>query len=79
MSTIAEVIPSLAYRPAEAHPFQAAGEDFLYLVPSGAVFRMEGLCKDIVALVRQTPMLRSDIVAHFSDKGYDLAEIERHD
>jgi uncharacterized protein len=76
VSTIADVIPSLAYRPAEAHPFRAAGSDFLYLVPSGAIFRMEGLCKEMVELVRQTPMLRSDIVAHFSDKGSDLAEIE---
>jgi uncharacterized protein len=76
VSTITEVIPSMAFRPAEAHAFQAAGEEFLYLVPSGAIFRMEGLCKEIVDLVRREPMLRSDIVAHFSDKGHDLPEIE---
>ncbi len=77
MSTAADVLtPSMAYRPAEAHPFQAAGSDFLYLVPSGAIFRMEGLCKEIVELVRNMPTLRSDIVAHFIDKSFDLAEIE---
>jgi len=76
VSTIAEVIPSSAFRPAEAHAFKAAGEDFLYLVPSGAVFRMEGLCKDIVEFVRREPAMRSDIVAHFIDKGLELAEIE---
>jgi hypothetical protein len=52
VSSVAEVLPSsITYRPAEAHPFKAAGEEFLYLVPSGAIFRMEGLGKDIVNLV----------------------------
>src|ERR1700722_18507603 len=76
MSTIAEVIPSMAYRPAEAHQFRAADAEFLYLVPSGAIFRMEGLAGEMVDLVRRREMMRSDIVEHFSNKGYDLAEIE---
>ena len=57
VSTIAEVIPSMAYRPAEAHAFRAADAEFLYLVPSGAIFRMEGLGKEMVDLVRQRQMI----------------------
>src|SRR6202035_168357 len=76
VSTIAEVIPSMAYRPAEAHAFRAVDADFLYLVPSGAIFRMEGLGKEIVDLVRGNHMLRSDIVVWFLNRGHDLAEIE---
>ena len=76
MSTIAEVTSSMAYRPAEAHSFRAADAEFLYLVPSGAIFRMEGLGKDVVELVRQRPMMRSDIVEYFSSRGCGLADIE---
>lgn len=76
MSAIADVLPSITYRPAEAHAFEAAGADFLYLVPSGAIFRMEGLPKEMIELVRERPTMRSDLVHYFSTKGYDLAEIE---
>src|SRR5580693_6669600 len=66
----------MAYRPAEAHSFKAAESDFLYLVPSGAIFRMEGLGREVVELVRQRPMMRSDIVEYFSNKGCGLVDIE---
>src|SRR5579871_2781762 len=66
----------MTYRPAEAHAFRAAEAEFLYLVPSGAIFRMEGLTKEILDLVRQRPMMRSDIVTWLIDKGHGLAEIE---
>jgi uncharacterized protein len=76
MSTAVDVLPPVTYRPAEAHAFRAADADFLYLVPSGAIFRMEGLAKEVVELVRQSPMSRGDIGGYFSSKGLDLAEIE---
>jgi uncharacterized protein len=76
VSTIAEVTPSVAYRPAEAHAFRAADSDFLYLVPSGAIFRMEGLGREVVELVRQRPMMHSDIVEYFTSKGCGLIDIE---
>ena len=63
MSTVADVLPSTTYRPAEAHAFRAADAEFLYLVPSGAIFRMEGLAKEMVELVRQSPMSRGDIAS----------------
>ncbi len=76
MSTVADVLPSTTYRPAEAHAFRAADAEFLYLVPSGAIFRMEGLAKEMVELVRQSPMSRGDIGGYFSGKGLSLDEIE---
>ena len=74
MTTVSEVMPSLAYRPAEAHPFRAANAEFLYLVPSGAIFRMEGLGKEVVDLVRQRELMRDEIVGYFSNQGHDLAD-----
>jgi uncharacterized protein len=70
------VFPLATYRPAEAHAFQAAGAEFLYLVPSGAIFRMEGLAREITELVRRRPMTRDDIVRSFSTHGLDPIEIE---
>jgi uncharacterized protein len=76
VSAIAEVLPRLEYRPAEAHVFRAAEAEFLYLVPSGAIFRMEGLAKEIIVLVRERALMRSEIVEYLSAKGAGLAEIE---
>jgi uncharacterized protein len=76
VSTFVDVLPSVTYRPAESHPFRAADEDFLYLVPSGAIFRMDGLAKEMLELVRQSPMTRGDIGGYFASKGLDVAEIE---
>jgi uncharacterized protein len=76
VSTVAEPLPSLRYRPAEAHAFKAANEDFLYLVPSGAVFRTEGLTKEIMNLVRDRELARDDIVRNLTPRGHAPAEIE---
>jgi uncharacterized protein len=74
--TAASVLPTVAYRPAEAHSFQAGEAEFLYLVPSGAIFRIEGLVGEILELVRLRPLTRADIVEYFSKHGYEPAEIE---
>jgi uncharacterized protein len=76
VSTVAEALPSIRYRPAEAHAFKAVNEDFLYLVPSGAIFRMEGLTKDIMNLVREREMVRGEIVGDLMRSGHAPAEIE---
>jgi len=76
VSTATEILPRVIYRLAEAHAFRAADSDFLYLVPSGAIFRMEGLAKEMLDLVRQAPMSRGDIGGYFSSRGVDVAEIE---
>ncbi|MCU1259361.1 MAG: peaB [Bryobacterales bacterium] len=75
MSAVAEVTPQ-TYRSAEAHAFQAAGADFLYLVPSGAIFRMEGLSKEIVDLLRATELSRDEIIDCFKGRGYLPGDIE---
>jgi uncharacterized protein len=76
VSAVSEALASVTYRPAEAHAFRAEGTEFVYLVPSGAIFRMEGLAREMVDLVRGQGLMRSDIVRYFLNRGYDLAEIE---
>jgi uncharacterized protein len=74
MSAIAEAVP-VTYRPGEAHAFRAADEDFLYLVPSGAIFRMEGLPKVIVEEVRVREFDREELVARLESRGHAPLEV----
>jgi uncharacterized protein len=76
MSTLTQAFPETVYRPAEAHSFRAGEAEFLYLVPSGAIFRMEGLAKEVIDLVRQREFAREEIVSILSSKGYPSHEVE---
>jgi uncharacterized protein len=76
MSAISEPIASVRYRPAEAHAFRALDSEFLYLVPSGAIFRIDGLTQEILDLVRTREMTRGEIAACLLERGHERAEIE---
>jgi uncharacterized protein len=79
-----------AYRTAEYHLFEAAGSVFLYLVPSGAVFGLSGLAKEIFSLLQPNPpdrpsaptrregrqLSRHELVTALAGRGYELSEIE---
>src|SRR4051812_34621638 len=75
MTAVTESI-SAAYRPAEHHAFNTGGRDFLYLVPSGAVFGLDGLSKEIFSLLLAEPMLSEDMVKTFAARGYGELEIQ---
>lgn len=74
MTANPEVVP-VTYRPAEAHPFQAGGSEFLYLVPSGAIFRMEGLPKAALDLVREREHTREELIGAMAQQGFSVEEI----
>ena len=46
-----------AYRQAEHHRFAVTSAEFLYLVPSGAIFGLNGLSQDIFDLLSEDPAL----------------------
>ena len=75
MSSAIMEVTSAAYRPAEHHAFQTAGKDFLYLVPSGAVFGLSGLAKDIFGLLLKEQLPREELVSATVARGYDRAEV----
>ncbi len=64
------------YRQAEHHRFAVAGAEFLYLVPSGAVFGLNGLSKDIFDVLSEDPVGREELVARLARKGYAPPEVE---
>lgn len=74
--TLTETAVVTTYRPAEHHAFSAAGRDFLYLIPSGAVFGLEGLSREIFETLKAAPMEHEELVQRLLDRGYDAREIE---
>jgi uncharacterized protein len=64
------------YRAGEHHSFSAAGVDFWYLVPSGSIFALEGIGKDILALLGKSALDRTSIVKSMLACGYDLPSVE---
>src|SRR5437016_5527030 len=75
-SAVMDAVASAAYRPAEHHAFQTAGQDFLYLVPSGAVFGLSGLAKEIFELLLKERLPREELVSILAGRGYEETEIE---
>lgn len=66
---------SVAYRQAEHHRFSVGGSEFLYLVPSGAIFGLNGLSKDIFELLSKDPVGRAELVARLARIGHDPSHI----
>ena len=64
------------YRAAEHHSFSAAGVDFWYLVPSGAIFALEGIGKQVIELLGDEAIDHDTLVADLLALGYSrgLAE-----
>src|SRR5258708_4915414 len=67
---------SMAYHPAEHHRFEADGKQFLYLVPSGAVFGLSGLSQEIFDLLQNCPLSREELTTALLERGYVLGDVE---
>ena len=51
------------YSLGEFHRFQGAGQEFLYLVPSGGIVALDGMTTEILAAAGSDPLSREDLVA----------------
>ena len=73
--TVAEPITA-AYRPAEHHAFRSSGKEFVYLVPSGAIFHLQGISKEVFDLLLSAPLDREELVDVLTQRGYEKHEVE---
>jgi uncharacterized protein len=74
MSTVIEhLVP--AYRAGEHHSFSAAGVDFWYLVPSGSIFALEGIGREILTLLEEEALDQPAIVQRLMERGYSYAAV----
>lgn len=76
MSAVIEATGLATYRLGEYHPFQAAGVEFLYLVPSGAIFALEGMAKEVIGLLRDGDAPRELIVKTLVNRGHTRQSVE---
>lgn len=72
--TTAVAVPEIKL--GEYHPFQAAGTEFLYLVPSGAIFALDEIGREVVRQVGERPRSYEDLASNLAARGYSSYQIE---
>jgi len=76
MSTAVLTPTASPYRLREYHPFEAAGEKFLYLVPSGAIFALDKIGREVIDQVGEQDLYKEQLVQLLLDRGYERRDIE---
>jgi uncharacterized protein len=64
------------YKLGEFHPFQGGGQDYLYLVPSGAIFAMDDLSFAIINRLGEGECEKEDLVSNLTAQGFTQPDIE---
>jgi uncharacterized protein len=65
-----------AYRQGEFHAFEGGGQNYLYLVPSAAIFALEDLSSAVLELLKQRELTRDQIIGELVTRGYSRSSIE---
>lgn len=77
MSAIAEAITgAVPYQLREFHAFESAGERFVYLVPSGAIFALDKIGRAIIDELALRPYTRRELAESLLKRGFRSSEIE---
>jgi uncharacterized protein len=74
--TAGATLTASPYRLREYHGFDSGGTQFLYLVPSGAIFALNAIGQEIVDCLGEQDRTREELVATLGDRGYGEEEIE---
>ena len=77
--TVTSLIKSdadVAYRAGEMHEFQAADNDFIYLVAVGAIFALDRGAAAALKRLREREMTHGELVADLTARGYDPADAD---
>ena len=64
------------YSLGEFHRFEGAGQEFLYLVPSGGIVALDGMTSEILQQLEQAPLSGEDLIGRLSSDGYSSSEVE---
>ena len=63
------------FRLGEFHPFPGGGNEYLYLVPSGAIFALDDLTAGIINRLRDGERTSDELTADLTAQGFVAAEI----
>jgi len=69
-------VASQPYRLGEFHAFEAASRRFLYLVPAGAIFEMDGAAQALLDRLAERPMTHHELVEALAAAGSDPSEAD---
>lgn len=64
-----------AYRLGEFHAFQGGGQEYLYLVPSGAIFALDELSSAIINRLRCGERTAEELEADLAPQGFSAADL----
>src|SRR5262245_58878019 len=65
-----------AYRQGEYHAFAGGGQNYLYLVPSAAIFALEDLSRAVLDLLDHRELTREQIITELMSRGYSGSDIQ---
>jgi uncharacterized protein len=65
-----------AYRQGEFHAFEGGGQNYLYLVPSAAIFALEDLSSAVLDLLKNRELTRDEIIGELVTRGFSHSNIE---
>ncbi len=65
-----------AYRQGEFHAFEGGGQNYLYLVPSAAIFALEDLSGAVLEMLKGRELTREQIIGELLARGYASSTIE---
>lgn len=71
----AAFLDAAIYRPGEVHRFDAAGQPFAYLVPSGGIVDLNPAARAVLDFVCQQPASRDSIVAAVAALGWPAPDV----
>ena len=67
---------AITYGTAEHHRFESSGAEFLYLVPSAAIYALSGVSKEIHHLLKDRQLPAEELFGKLLGRGYSFREIE---
>ena len=76
MSAIETMTSTEPYRLREFHAFESAETHFLYLVPSGAIFSLDTLGREILDCVKEQSPRKEELVQFLLERGHQRGEID---
>ena len=76
MSAAAALTYSPPYRLREYHAFDAAESRFLYLVPSGAIFALDGIGREVTECLGERERTSEELTKLLLARGYERRQIE---
>ncbi len=77
MSATGAIVDSQTpYRLREYHEFETGGTRFLYVVPSGAIFALNGIGQEVVDCIRERGPSRQELMEWLFSRGHERWDVE---